>query len=140
LSIHMTKQGMTIAQAALEMGVSTRTVRRYIKAGKIQAELVEGPFGGEYRIYQIPNKKTEILQKNTIDNSSGQLPPDSGGTGQSQNMIQMMDYIKELQEKNLALAAQFGAASERVNNLENQIKLLGDGKKPWWQQLFTRSK
>jgi MerR family copper efflux transcriptional regulator len=140
LSIHMTKQGMTIAQAALEMGVSTRTVRRYIKAGKIQAELVEGPFGEEYRIYQIPNKKTEILQKNTIDNSSGQLPSDSRETGQSQNMIQMMDYIKELQEKNLALAAQFGAASERVNNLENQIKLLGDGKKPWWQQLFTRSK
>ena len=140
MSIRMTKQGVTIAQAALEMGVSTRTVRRYIKAGKIQAELVEGPFGEEYRIYQILDKKTEILQKNTVDNSFGQLSSDNGETEQSQNMIQMLDYIKELQEKNLALAAQFGAASERVNNLENQIKLLGDGKKSWWQQLFKKSK
>jgi len=44
----MTKEGMTIAQAADLLGVSTRTIRRYIKSGKIQAELVPGSFGEEY--------------------------------------------------------------------------------------------
>jgi hypothetical protein len=38
------------------------------------------------------------------------------------------DMIRELQEKNLALAAQLGAAAERIRNLEGQVKLLGPPK------------
>jgi len=33
----MSTQGMNISQAAEKLGVSVRTVRRYIKAGKIKA-------------------------------------------------------------------------------------------------------
>jgi hypothetical protein len=49
--------------------------------------------------------------------------------------------IRELQEKNLALAAQLGAAAERIRNLEGQVKLLGPPKaerpavEPWWHRL-----
>jgi FtsZ-binding cell division protein ZapB len=49
-----------------------------------------------------------------------------------------MDIIRELQEKNLALAAQLGAASERIRNLENQARLLTAPKQPWWKRLFTK--
>lgn len=41
---------MTIAQAAERLGVSTKTVRRWIKAGRLPAELVDGPYGPEYRV------------------------------------------------------------------------------------------
>jgi uncharacterized protein (DUF4213/DUF364 family) len=52
-----------------------------------------------------------------------------------------MDIIRELQEKNLALAAQLGAATERIRNLENEVKLLvaAKQKQPWWKRLFSRN-
>jgi len=48
-----------------------------------------------------------------------------------------MDIVRELQEKNLALAAQLGAATERIRNLEGQVRLLTVAKQlPWWKRLF----
>jgi FtsZ-binding cell division protein ZapB len=47
--------------------------------------------------------------------------------------------IRELHEKNLSLAAQLGAATERIRNLESQVKLLTVAKQqPWWKRLFGR--
>ena len=121
----MAKQGLTIAQAARSLGVSSRTVRRFIKSGKIHAELVPGPFGEEYRIPELP---LELRKSKPVDNTPIQTP------------IQVMDIIRGLQEKNLALAAQLGAATERIRNLENEVKLLtaAKHKQPWWKRLFTR--
>ena len=129
LSISMSRQGLTIAQAARTLGVSTRTIRRFIKAGKIDAELVPGPFGQEYRILELP---AELRKPKPIDITPGQTS--------SQTPIQVMDIIRELQEKNLALAAQLGAATERIRNLENEVKLLTAAKRrqPWWKRLFTK--
>jgi excisionase family DNA binding protein len=123
----MSRQGLTISQAAKSLGVSSRTVRRFIKSGKIQAELVPGPFGEEYRIFELP---PDLHQRKPLDNTPIQT------TGQTP--IQVMDIIRELQEKNLALAAQLGAASERIRSLENQVKLLTGARQPWWKRLFSR--
>ena len=107
----MSRQGLTIAQAAKSLGVSSRTVRRFIKSGKIQAELVLGPFGQEYRIFEIP---PELRKPKPIDNTPSQTA--------IQTPIQVMDIIRELQEKNLALAAQLGVATERIRNLESEVR------------------
>jgi len=124
----MSNRGMTISQAAEQLGVSTRTIRRHIKAGKIKAELVSGPFGDEYRIFGL-----------TREGEANQEPVDSTpGQADIKNTGSLLAYIKELQEKNLALAAQFGAASERIKNLENQVKLLTAPKEPWWRRIFPR--
>jgi excisionase family DNA binding protein len=124
---------MSIAQAAEKLGVSTRTIRRYIKAGKIKAELISGRFGAEYSIVKLP---LELLRK---EPEGGKLDPSqSTDHVPSQSIGQALDIIRELQGKNLALAAQLGAATERVHNLENQVKLLATAKIPWWKKLFTR--
>ena len=125
----MSSQGLSIAQAASKLGVSTRTVRRYIKAGKIRAELVDGRFGEEYRILELP---TEFYQTKP----EGEIPTPSQASGQTP--IQTMDIIRELQQKNLALAAQIGVATERIRNLEDKIKLLSAARLPWWKRLFAR--
>ena len=126
----MSNQGMTIAQAAEKLGVSTRTVRRYIKAGKIEARLVRGPFGEEYRIDSLPESFTSARKEETTGKAI---------QGMENTPVQAMDIIKELQEKNLALAAQLGAATERVRSLEGQLKLLaGPRQKPWWRRIFSR--
>ena len=124
----MSTQGLTIAQAARTLGVSSRTVRRFIKSGKIHAELVPGAFGQEYRILELPS----VLHKSEpVDNTPCQ--------SSIQTPILGMDIIRELQEKNLALAAQLGASTERIRNLEKEIRLLTTAKQqPWWKRLFTR--
>ena len=128
----MSRQDLTIAQAAKSLGVSPRTVRRFIKSGKIQAELISGPFGQEYRILELP---PDLHKPKPVDNTSGQTPIHT----LTQTPIQVMDIIRELQEKNLALAAQLGAASERIRNLENEARLLTTAKQqPWWKRLFAR--
>ncbi len=120
----MSKQGLTISEAARSLGVSTRTVRRLIKSGKIQAELVLGIFGQEYRILSLPR---ELHKPKPVDNTL------------DQTHSQVMDIIRELQEKNLALAAQLGIATERIRNLESEVKLLAIvAKQPWWKRLFSR--
>jgi len=123
----MSKQGFTIAEAARSLGVSSRTVRRYVKSGKIHAESVLGPFGQEYRILELP---VELRKSRPIDNTPYQ--------SSVQTPVQVMDIIRELQEKNLALAAQLGVATERVRNLEKNIKLLTVAKQPWWKRLFGK--
>ncbi len=118
----MSSQGLTIAQAAKSLGVSSRTVRRFIKSGKIHADLIPGPFGQEYRILELP---PELGKAKPVDNTPVQTP------------VQVIDIIRELQEKNLALAAQFGAATERIRNLEKEMRLLTVARqKPWWKRLF----
>ena len=123
----MSRQGLTIAQAAKSLGVSTRTVRRFIKSGKINAELVLGSFGQEYRILKLP---VDLHKRKPIDNVPYPTP--------IQTPVQVMDIIRELQEKNLVLAAQLGVATERIRNLESEVMLLtGAKQQPWWKRLFS---
>jgi excisionase family DNA binding protein len=133
----MTTQSFTIAQAAAKLGVSTRTIRRYIKAGKLRADLVNGPFGEEYRIRELP----EDLKKLEAIDSSGQTALDNhdpfAGVSPDAKAV-----FNDLQEKNLSLAAQLGAATERIRQLEGQLKVraLTDGqppKTPWWQKWYA---
>jgi MerR family transcriptional regulator, copper efflux regulator len=115
----MTNQSFNINEAAKKLNVSTRTIRRYIKAGKLKAELVKGSFGDEYRILELPpqlDPNTPLDNDKAVDKPSGQASSES------------FDMIRELHEKNLALAAQLGAAAERIRSLESQMKLLGSPK------------
>ena len=128
----MVEQRLSISAAAQLLGVSSRTVRRYIKSGKIKAELTEGVFGEEYRILELP---PELYKRKPVDNTPGQ----NHSQHPIQTPIQIMDIIRELQEKNLTLAAQLGIATERIRNLESEVKLLTTvNQQPWWKRLFTR--
>ena len=132
----MSSQSFTIIQAAARLGVSTRTVRRYIKAGKLRADLVNGPFGEEYRIRELPEdlKKLEGIDtpgQTSLDNHDpfAGISPDAKA------------IFRDLEEKNLTMAAQLGAATERIRQLENQLKTLSltDGtppKTPWWRKWY----
>jgi len=123
LSSLMANQGLTITKAANSMGISTRTVRRYIKSGKLHAEFVQGNHGGEFRISAIP---PELIKEKTVDKERGQT------------MDTLQGLLHELQQQNVQLAAQLGAATERIRSLESQVKLLTTGKQPWWRRLFRR--
>jgi excisionase family DNA binding protein len=44
----MKREWLTLEQAAKHLGVSSRTLRRWIHAGKLHAELRPGPYGQQY--------------------------------------------------------------------------------------------
>jgi excisionase family DNA binding protein len=46
----MSEDELSVSEAAQRLGVAEKTVRRWIKAGKLPARLVEGPYGPTYRV------------------------------------------------------------------------------------------
>jgi len=55
----MQDEWFTLDTAAKHLGVSTRTLRRWIHAGKLQAELRPGPYGQQYL---VPLKQIGAVQ------------------------------------------------------------------------------
>ena len=135
---------MNINEAARRLNVSTRTIRRHIKSGKIKAELIKGSFGDEYRILELPE---QFDPNQPLDNDDTAEEREVAlDTATPTTAFPTLELIRELQEKNLALAAQLGAAAERIRGLESQVKLLAPPKgsmpeassglrAPWWQRL-----
>lgn len=151
----MSTQALSIAQAAQELGVSTRTIRRFIKAGKLKADLVNGMFGPEYRIAEIPAE----LKKQPAEPEKGgepkpgkrpETPTELAVPAPVESPDNILLMLKDLQEKNMVLAAQLGAATERIRNLETRVKQLNAPvtvtvapsgettvRKSWWQRLLN---
>jgi excisionase family DNA binding protein len=135
----MRKKGMNINEAAKTLGVSTRTIRRYIKSGKIQAELVIGHFGEEYRILDLPSDLEPIKMEDSRTEEKMTTPAQDPG----QAFALSVDLFREMQEKNMNMAAQLGIATERIRNLESQLKqmkLLTAPKVPWWKKPLIAKK
>ena len=134
----MSDEGLTIAQAAEALGVSPKTIRRHIKDGKIHHVVVQGKYGPEYRIPELPN----TLQREPSDDVSTEESPgmeESTQGGSSTITITptlAMDIITDLQKTNLQLAGQLGAAQERIHELEGQLRLLTAPKRPWWRRVL----
>jgi excisionase family DNA binding protein len=140
------EQGYTIAQAAKTLGVSPKTIRRHIKDGKIPHVLVQGKFGEEYRILDLPSIKVETLDISEEEKAKAEDEPSAKDASQvdnnsaqvSSNTDWALDLINDLQKTNLQLAGQLGAAQERIPELESQVMLLNAPREPWWKRAFKR--
>jgi excisionase family DNA binding protein len=145
----MTDQGLTIAEAAKAFGVSTKTIRRHIKDGKIPYVLVQGKYGEEYRIFGLsqeqlkavksddataPEETAEAEKSEAADDATDRekVPPPE----MPPNMA--LDIITELQKTNIQLAGQLGAAQERIRELESQVRLLNAPKGTGLGGIFKR--
>ena len=121
-------EGLTISQAAEAMGVSPKTIRRRIKKGEIASRLAPGKFGEAYRITELPSLNIQEQTPNTTPTLDTPLALPI--------IRELQRTTRELHETNLQLAGQLGIAQERIRTLENQVKLLPTGKRPWWRRLF----
>jgi len=132
------EQGYTIAQAAKTLGVSPKTIRRHIKDGKIPHMLVQGKFGEEYRILDLPSIKVENLESPGEEKTKPQGEASAEGASQADSVDWALDIINDLQKTNLQLAGQLGAAQERIRELESKVMLLTTRQEPWWRRAFKR--
>ncbi len=121
-------KGLTIPQVAEQLGRSPRQVRRYILDGSLPARTIQGKYGLEYRIDNIPEALYKTIKdRNTSNETATKTPED-----QTQLALQMMDSItgeykakiKELETVNLNLAVELGKERARREEAENKIKFL----------------
>jgi excisionase family DNA binding protein len=145
----MDDQGLTIAEAAKAFGVSTKTIRRHIKDGKIPYVLVQGKYGEEYRIFGLSQEQLKAVKsddatasEDTTDAEKSEAADSATAQGKTppleMNSKMTLDIITELQKTNLQLAGQLGAAQERIRELESQIRLLNPPKETGLGGLFKR--
>jgi MerR family transcriptional regulator, copper efflux regulator len=139
MSMDMPDQGVTIAQAAKTLGVSPKTIRRHIKDGKIPHVLVQGKFGEEYRILDLPSIKVETLDAPGEERAKAEGEPSAASEPQvDSNSKLAIDLINDLQKTNLQLAAQLGAAQERIHELESKVMLLTTRRESLWRRTLRK--
>ena len=104
--------GITLREAARQLGTSTATVRRYIKAGKVNAWQTEGTYGPEYRV-EIP---PELLTGRPVP------PEEMPSVGQ---LLQTVDRLNQ----------EVGYWRGRTQAAEERLLLLDSPKAHWWLTL-----
>ncbi|MFQ5827502.1 MAG: hypothetical protein ACE5IA_09135, partial [Dehalococcoidia bacterium] len=63
-------------------------------------------------------------------------PPTSPPRGGAVSAMERL--IEDMRRENLQLAGQLGAATERIRNLEEQVKLLNAPPRSWWRRWWRR--
>jgi excisionase family DNA binding protein len=104
----------TLREAADALGVSTITVRRYIKSGKLRATLVPSKFGYSYIIDELP-----MVNKPLSNNALSTQP--------------LINRIEQLSQEVGYWKARAEWLQERVLLLESPKQTI---KHRWWQRLF----
>jgi MerR family transcriptional regulator, copper efflux regulator len=104
----------SITEAADLLNLSAKTIRRYIKSGKLPSTKVPTKFGDEYRITEIP----ETLKQEAAEQVEAQNSVDVISNKEDSSPLDS----QQLYQENMRLAAQLGAATERIRQLEEQLK------------------
>ncbi len=109
-----TAASYSISEAASLLNLSAKTIRRYIKAGKLPSVKVPTKFGDEYRVTEIP----EALRQEAAAQAEAEAKVDVIPANTNDSPLD----AQQLYQENMRLAAQLGAATERIRQLEEQVK------------------
>ena len=135
---------MTISQYAELKGISTKTVRRRIKAGELAYEMSRGkyliteiPYGPKRKVdidndVSTPVQKVDTDHDVSIDMSTPVKKVDNNND-MSTIVKDLLGQIQRLTEENRNLAITLGRYQAKIESLE--IKLIATSK-PWWRRVF----
>lgn len=123
---------LSLKEAADRLGVSPRTMRRYVQSGSVEALLVAGPHGQEYRITTETLAKLEEDRGKGGQGSRGQVVPDLTGS-----VVTTLATALEADRERLERAWSRIADLERENEaLRSQLQQLGSGKPGLLRRIF----
>jgi excisionase family DNA binding protein len=128
---------LSVKAAAARLGVSTRTIRRRIKAGELEASLTDGPYGQEYRIpleaIQTAQTVTDVIAFNR------QADVNTLALAVAQAISETQ---KATQAEIEALRQQVKALTEAIDKQAEELKAsrqLLEERKPWWRRFFAKN-
>lgn len=148
LYLTMEDEYLSARAAGRHLGVSPRTIRRWIEAGRIAA--TKGPDG-----WHISKRELEALGRTAPRRAEAEAqqgrPPQGIAPGEAlgvlvEEMRARREETAQLREENRNLAGQVGYLQAQVQNLQEEVKLLTAGRvegesqphKPWWRRLLRR--
>jgi excisionase family DNA binding protein len=131
-------EGLSVKEAALQLGIDEKTVRTRIKAGVIPALKVSRPQGYTWHIF--PDGLPAHLDAQ-VDPA-----PDPGGTQVDPppthvDPAPLVQLVEKLHAENTNLAGQLGFVQAQLLEATERIKLLEGPKEPeprvpWWRRLL----
>lgn len=140
---------LSIHEAASISGKSVQTIRRAIKARKIQVKRRKTPQGFNYLVTQDSLKNYYKLQANLFEREQGSIKshaPESRSKAVptdfvthedlkslQQNIEQLLDEYKKEKDNFMRFAKAF---QDRFVVLENQLKLIEEPRKKSWFQFW----
>ncbi len=151
-----TADGLTIHQAALQLGMSQTTIRRRIKDGSLKASRIPTSQGFEWRI--LLDEQSAATSGGQVVITGEQVPTsdDQLATITDQVASSVMDQLQplleqlnaerdrgnELQRQNVELAGRCGYLQARLEASERQVLALTAPQEaertniPWWRRLL----
>lgn len=119
-------QLLSLEEASDVLRVSTRTVRRWIKDGKLERVTVQGKFGPEIRL-----KREQVLTLSkgyvNVTVSGGQAGADKSADGVQGSVIRLEDFLdrlEDVQKEKESAVARMAYLQGRLEAQENEVKML----------------
>lgn len=138
----------SVAEAAQQLGKSTRTVRRWIQSGRLPALLVNGPHGEEYRVrVQDLDLAREELANPTVPATAAPSPEQFARAlaDVMQPFVERLDRIEASLASRPELPAGHDQPAEELQEMRAQLERIElavtsappPEPRPWWRRLFS---
>jgi excisionase family DNA binding protein len=133
-----TYRPMTAQEAAEELGMNERTIRKWLAKGRLQGEY-DGRSWTVYLPDDGPGRRA---------GRSGQGGPEAGTgpgrAGKGPEHAELIAALEKIQHENVQLAARCGYLQARLEAAERQVLALsapaetreGGDRAPWWRRLL----
>jgi len=120
---------LTVKQAAEALGVHPKTVRRYIKQGKLHWTTVQGKYGKEYR----------VTRQSIEQVSKGKGFPTQPSLDRSPSKAEE-ELLQAIQDLTARMASLEQTMMERLPALPpaREVQPEATAKRTWWQRLIRR--
>ncbi len=129
--------GLSLTDAAAQLGISERTVLRRIKDGTVDGRKIGEGRGGVWRIYLGVSDSQPAPVSDSPTNAPSSLsdsPTDEPGnvsasvsdsqTQPAQDMIRMVELLDKLQAQNQQLAGQLGFTQAKLQDAQEEVQQL----------------
>ncbi len=114
--------GLSIQEAAKQLGLSEKTIRRRIKAGSLRASKLATSQGFEWRVH-VDSQTVHVDSQPVQEPSQVAVQLDSQPQSSS-DVLKALEIIERLQRENMELAGRLGFYQARTLELEERVKLL----------------
>jgi hypothetical protein len=144
---------LPLPEAATQLGLSVQTLRRRIKAKRISARQLTTPHGPAWQVCLPTGAQPlnsldypEVETLSTVDSQPTTQVDDPLQADYPSTTVELIHWLRELQEENRNLAGQLGYAQAQFQAVHEQIALLEAPKEeatsvtvtevqgaPWWR-------